>query len=181
MNSLRSPHLIHKFICTHILPSLMSWKGLQGQSHHSALDLLFLISTQEFVLSMIHLFSWFFNFSLLLITMESSSSLFKPKKNNKQNSHYTACLLQLSLSIFFFLLSRLLESSSFSFAISLLFIQSFIKYDLASAPTNPQKLLILKSSMTSSMLKPEDSWFFLTRLLWNIVFSPFWNPLLNFL
>lgn len=101
MNSLRSPHLIHKFICTHILPSLMSWKGLQGQSHHSALDLLFLISTQEFVLSMIHLFSWFFNFSLLLITMESSSSLFKPKKNNKQNSHYTACLLQLSLSIFF--------------------------------------------------------------------------------
>lgn len=37
---------------------------------------------------------------------------------------------------------------------------------MASAPTNPQRLLILKPSMTSSLLIPVDSWSFL--LLWDI-------------
>lgn len=46
------------------------------------------------------------------------------------------------IAYFFLFLSSLLESSPFSFAISLLFILSSVKYDLASAPTNPQKPLI---------------------------------------
>lgn len=45
-------------------------------------------------------------------------------------------------AIFFLLLSRFPESSPFSYATSLLFIQSSLKYDSAWAPTNPQKLLI---------------------------------------
>lgn len=122
------------------------------------LNLLFSISIQEFVPSKIHFLSCFFNFPLLLVSshhIQVSLNL----KNNRQNSHHSTFLLQLSLQFVFFI-SGLLERSPFSFATSLLSIQSFIRYDLASASSNPQKLLVLRSSMTSSLFNPGNSLFF---------------------
>lgn len=176
MNSLSSPHLIHKFNL-----SFLPW--CLGKGFKASFTIVLLIYSSSFPPT--NLFYQWFLCSPDSSTSPSSSpwNRLQVSSNLKTIINKTPTILhasQLSLYIIS-LLSRLLESSSFSFAISLLFIQSSIKYDLASPPINPQKLLILKSLMTSSMLKPEDSWFFLTWLLWNIVCSPFWNPLLNFL
>lgn len=159
----------HSQVYLHPYPSFLG--VFKARLSMVLLNLLFPISIREFFLSKIYLSPCFFNFSLLLVSSHHDLIMFMFPQTWKITNK-TPTILHASSSyhsIFFLLfLSRFLESFPFSLATAVLFIQSSIAYDLASAPTDPQKLLILKSPMTSSLLKPADSRFFLTWFLWDI-------------
>lgn len=98
---------------------------------------------------------WF----LFIITWPCLSSLLKPKTNK------TSTILHASIyHCMFFLLMQTSGVTSIPFWHLLLSIQSSNRYNLALSYKS-ETVLILKPLMTSSLLKPVDSWFFLTWLL----------------
>lgn len=181
MSSLTSLPSTHKYI----LPSLVSWRMVASRPESPKCSWIYssLFPTRNLsyewfvVLLFLQLFPTTGFFSLSLNHVQVSSNL---KTINK-----TPTILQppraisLLLSLFLFIqTSGVISIQLCHFWLS---IQSSNKYDLASAIADPQKPLIRKLSMTSSLLKPVGSWFFLTWLPWDIwhhCLLSFWNPLL---